>query len=243
MKKKLPVILLVLGVIVFVGSLLLIRGNKKGETIEEEGTVAEIPFEKRPIAALYPSEDGHWLKMKITKVPTGFKSLDYELLYKLLDGRTQGVPGTITLSSSEEIERDLLLGSESSGKFRYDEGVENGTLTLRFRDEKGKLAGKLSTEFNLLTGTSEIVSADSKFKLSLAKKPKGGFFVVMETFGIPETLANIQSGPYGVFSSLEASIEGQVTLAGKINLWNGNSWKQLAGSKTSELGIFVGTSE
>ena len=63
-------------------------------------------------------------------------------------GIQQGVPGTAKLDGGD-IERKMLLGSESSGKFRYDEGVKGGTLTLRFRNSKGRLIGKLSTEFTL----------------------------------------------------------------------------------------------
>lgn len=242
MKRYIPIIIVVLGIIVFVGSILLIKGNKKGEEVEEEETIAEIPFEKRPVASLTPSEDGHWLKLNVLKIPNEYFSLDYELLYKLPDGRTQGVPGTITLKGVSEIERDLLLGSESSGKFRYDEGVENGTLTLRFRDEKGKLAGKLSTEFRLIKDSRDISSSDSKFKFTLSKTPVG-FFVVMETFGLPDKIENVQTGPYGVFSSFDSSLPGTVDLAGKVFVWDGGVWNEIKDNKSSDLGIFVGTSD
>lgn len=161
-KKYLPFILVGVGVLVLVGAFLFIRSSKK-VGIEDE-TVKEIPVEQRPLVSLVPSSDGHWLKLKIEKIKVvKAASLDYELLYSLPDGRTQGAPGTIKLDGND-IVRDLLLGSESSGKFRYDEGVSGGTMTIRFRDSKGKLIGKLSTKF------------------TMSSPKKGVFEVTMDTF-------------------------------------------------------------
>jgi len=162
MKKYLPLILIGVGLVVLVGGFLFIKSRNKGG--EEEEVVKEIPADQRPLVSLIPSSDGHWLKLKIEKIRVqGAKSLDYELLYSLPDGRTQGVPGTVKIEG-KDIERDLLLGSESSGKFRYDEGVTGGTMTIRFRDTKGKLIGKLSTKF------------------TLSSPKKGVFEVSMDTF-------------------------------------------------------------
>lgn len=147
MRKYLPFILLGVGLLVVVGAFILVKNSKKTTTVEEEVTVKEIPAEERPMVSLVPSKDGHYLKLTISQIKVkGAASMDYELLYNLADGRTQGVPGTVKLDGRDII-KDLLLGSESNGKFRYDEGVNGGTVTLRFRDSKGKLIGKLSTEF------------------------------------------------------------------------------------------------
>ncbi len=163
MKKLLPIILFLVGLVVFAGVyFFVIKGKKVSEEVEDE-PVAEIPAEMRPFASLTPSSDGHWLKLLIRDIKIEAVSLDYELLYKTREGNTQGVPGTIKLEGQTQIERDLLLGSESSGKFRYDEGVSEGSLTLRFRNEKGKLVGKLSTDFTL-------------------EETKTGFSLTMDTF-------------------------------------------------------------
>jgi len=169
------------------------------------------------------------------------ESLDYELLYKLPDGRTQGVPGTINLSGQKEIERDLLLGSESSGKFRYDEGVESGTLTLRFRNDKGKLLARFTTEFLLLSNTADLSSKDGNFEFKLSKTSKDVFFVVMETFGVPgEAPGEVVAGPYGLFSSDSASLSGTATIAeGGLYRWTGSQWSDKDLLKT---GIFIGVS-
>lgn len=243
LKKYFPIILLVIGVIVILGVILFIKKGKSQPAVEEEEIITEIPLEKRPVASLTPSEDGHWLKLKISKIQIEAASLDYELLYKLPDGRTQGVPGNITLGGSTDLERDLLLGSESSGKFRYDEGVEGGTLTLRFRNANGKLTGKLVTEFRLLKDTVDLASSDGKFEIKLDKKVKTSFFIVMESFGLPGGIANVKSGPYGVFSSVDALLSGTITMEGKPYFWDGSSWEEIKNNQTSNLGIFVGTSE
>lgn len=164
MKKYLPLILIGVGILVLVGAFVAVRNGRSNSSTEDEETVKEIPAEERPLVSLTPSADGHYLKLTIAQIKVkNAASLDYELLYTLPDGRTQGVPGTVKLSGGD-IVKDLLLGSESSGKFRYDEGVEGGTLTIRFRDGKGKLLGKLSTKF------------------TFASVGKGVFEVTMDTF-------------------------------------------------------------
>ncbi len=163
MKKYLPLILLGVGLLVVVGAFFVVKNSKK-DVIEEEEVAKEIPVSERPLVSLTPSSDGHYLKLVISQIKVkNAASLDYELLYTLPDGRTQGVPGTVKLTG-EDIEKDLLLGSESSGKFRYDEGVDGGTITIRFRDSKGKLLGKLSSQF------------------TMSSSSKGVFEVTMDTF-------------------------------------------------------------
>ncbi len=239
-KKFLPLILLLLGIIVVVGAYFFVTRNKdKEDATEDETSLIEVPLSDRPITSLTPSDDGHWLTLLVERITIDAASLDYELLYKLPDGRTQGVPGSITLKGEDEIERELLLGSESSGKFRYDEGVDKGTLTLRFRNEKGKLIAKFSTEFALLSGVSELASIDGDFTASLSKK-SSEYFVVMETFGVPEVPAGeVASGPYGVFSSA-SSLAGTAEISsGTLYEWSGSDWVDV----TSGIGIFIGLSE
>ncbi len=207
MKKYLPFIILGIGALVFIGAVLLVRRNNSaslsGDNQDQTQVVAEIPQDQRPAAALVPKTDGHWLVLKVSgiKVPNA-SSMDYELLYKTDKGTTQGVPGTIQLKGQTSISRDLLLGSESSGKFRYDTGVENGTLNLRFRDSTGKLLGKLSTEFHLQSGTTVLSSSDGSFKYTLNKIATGVFFVTMQPFGTPDpTSVVVFSNGWAVYAS------------------------------------------
>lgn len=243
MKKYLPVILLLVGISIIVAVYFLVI-KKPAKVVEEvENTQIVVSLNERPITSLTPSADGHWLKLKVEKILAAAASMDYELLYELPDGRTQGVPGNIKLSGQNLIERDLLLGSESSGKFRYDEGVKEGTLTLRFRNDKGKLMAKFITKFSLLSKTKDLVSVDEKFTYTLAKIPAKDFFVVMETFGIPtEPTGELVSGPFGVFSSSKAALAGTIKLDGTaIYEAKASVWKKIEGGEASDLGIFIGT--
>ncbi len=208
---------------------------------DEESAFIAVPLGERPMASLIPTSDGHWLKLIIDNLVIDAASLDYELLYKLPDGRTQGVPGTVKLIGQEEIVRDLLLGSESNGKFRYDEGVELGTLTLRFRNDKGKLIAKFTTDFTLQSETVELTSADGVFKYTLAKKSSGEFFVTMETFGVPDDYpGEVIDGPYGVFSSSSLKLPGELGLGGGAPyLWDGTEWIGLKEFQSPGVGIFI----
>ena len=243
MKKYLPFILLGVGIIVLIVVFLVIRKNKSNVPVEKEDTTVTLSLNERPVASLTPSADGHWLKLTLSKILSSAASMDYELLYQLPDGRTQGVPGTIKLTGQDKIERDLLMGSESSGKFRYDEGVKEGTLTIRFRNDAGKLITKLTTKFALLSKTKELKSIDEKVTYKLTSINSKDFFVVMETFGVPkEVPAELTTGPFGVFTSSKTAVSGTVTLEGtNIYLYSGSSWTKLDSGKSSNTGIFIGT--
>ena len=247
MKKFLPLILLVVGLgILTAAGFFVLKGRKtvKLET-EEKATLIEVPLNERPIASLTPSADGYWLALKIEKIVIEAASLDYELLYKLPDGRTQGVPGTVQLDGQKVIERDLLLGSESSGKFRYDEGVERGTLTLRFRNKQGKLLAKFSTDFHLQSGVKKLSLVDEVFSYTLKKVPKGVFFVTMKVFGVPQDApGEVSAGPYGVFSFAKSGLAGSVE-AGEtlVYRFTDGEWRQLEDGTSANIGIFIGTSQ
>lgn len=244
-KKYLPLLLVVLALGILTSIVLIVRSrNKSVPEVSETSTVQEVSLEKRPIASLTPSSDGHWLKLIIEKLEIKAESMDYELLYDLPDGRTQGVPGTIELKDEEKIERDLLLGSESSGKFRYDEGVKEGQLTLRFRDGKGKLVAKFTTKFHLQNLAKELTSIDEKFSFISTKGASKDFFVTMETFGIPaNAIGTVMSGPYGVFSSATSVVPGTVKLgSGTLYRAEGSKWEKLEEGKAASIGIFLETS-
>lgn len=243
MRKYLPFILLGVGIIVLITVFIVIKKNKSKVPVASEDIVVTLSLNERPVASLTPSADGHWLKLTITKILSSAASMDYELLYQLPDGRTQGVPGTIKLTGQDKIERDLLMGSESSGKFRYDEGVKEGTLTVRFRNDAGKLITKLSTKFALLSKTKELKSIDEKFNYKLNTVNNKDYFVVMETFGVPkEVPAEVTTSPFGVFTSSKTAIPGTVTLEGtNIYSYSGSSWTKLESGKSSSTGIFIGT--
>lgn len=188
MKRYLPIILFLIGLLFFGGVIAFVKSRNLAQSPEEE-TVAELPASQRPLTTLSPTKIaangnyGHWLTLNIKNINVpDAATVDYLLEYTIEDGRTQGVPGQVKLNG-QDIQRDLLLGSESSGKFTYDKGVEKGKLTLKFRNSNGKLIGKLSTDFHLQSNTTQISSVDGSFKVTLPKIMKGVYFVTMQTFG------------------------------------------------------------
>jgi hypothetical protein len=220
MKKYLPLILiavgvLVLGLVIFV----MVRNSKSQNEEVAEENIPELPQSQWPVVTLTPTNnpdvkgsEGHWLDFKVQKINVpGAASMDYLLVYNTSDGGQQGVPGSVKLTGAE-VERKLLMGSESSGKFRYDAGVERGTMTITFRDEDGKSVGKLSTDFHLQSGVTELTSIDGKFTYTLDKVAKSVFFVTMNTFLQPEASEYVvwQNG-YGVFASDGKPHTGQVS--------------------------------
>ena len=241
MKKYLPLILLAVGILVVVGAFFVVRGRGKDEEFsqDEETALLNVPLEERPVLSLTPSEDGHYLILKVEKITIDAVSVDYELLYDTADSVTQGVPGAITLSGIDNFEEELLLGSESSGKFRYDEGVEKGQITLRFRNDDGKLLVKFMSDFHLQRSSTDLSTQDGAFKYSL-DEPGDAFFVTMHTVGYPgDAPAEVKNGPFGVFSSSSDAFSGNVDLSGTVYRYNGSDWEKIDGSTSEDIGIFI----
>ena len=196
--------------IVAVVAFVIVSGSKKTSTsgTEETANAPVLPESAWPAISLTPTDnsqvkgsDGHWLDLKVEKINVpGAASMDYLLVYSTSDGGQQGVPGTVKLTGGD-IERKLLLGSESSGKFRYDAGVEQGILTVTFRDANGKLVGKLDTDFHLQTDVTALTSVDGTFTYTLDKIAKSVYFVTMKTYIEPTTALVVWQNGYGVFAS------------------------------------------
>jgi len=218
-KKYLLIIGIVVIALIFVGIVFVIKQINQpvannSQPIDQ--SVPDLPQNERPVTELIPSSDGHYLSLKVNVINVpGVSTMDYELLYKANNGvavTTEGVPGTIQLNGQTNISRDnILLGSESSGKVRYDKGVENGTLTLRFRDVNGKLLGKVATDWHLQSGTTTLTSVDGTFKYNLASLADGVWFITMQSFGTPNQNVVVFSKGWAIFASDGLSHSGQVS--------------------------------
>jgi len=242
MRRYLPLILFVVGAFIFLGAFILIRGRKSSfSPPSDKSSLIDVPVSKRPFVSLVPRPDGHYVDMRIEKlmIPEA-KTLDYEFFYYTKESsQPLGVQGSKKIEGVNSVEEEFLFGSVSSGTPRFDEGVERGVLTLRFRNGEGDLISSFETEFNLLTGTSLLASVDNTFKYQHFKESKD-FFVVMNTIGYPgEDSYEIKEGPYGVFSSSDKVFPGKVDLGeGKIYFWNGKEWKLLENDNSENIGIF-----
>ena len=211
MKKYLPLILVAVGVlIVAIAGFVILKSMKSaGSSDTPEANIPELPQSQWPVVTITPTEDekvpnslGHFLDFQVQKINVpGASSMDYLLVYTTSDGGQQGAPGSVKLDGSD-VERKLLLGSASSGKYRFDAGVTNGTMTITFRDSKGKSMGKLTTDFHLQFEDTVLTSKDGKFTYTLDKAAKGVYFVTMPTFVQPDPSMYVTwSNGYGVFAS------------------------------------------
>lgn len=218
MKKNLMLLVGIAVLLVVVIGVFVMKG-KKAEPVDDESdeVVADLPQSQWPAMSLVPTQDpavpkslGHFLAMKVQKinVPKA-ETMDYLLVYSTSDGGQQGVPGSVKLTG-DTVEKKLLLGSESSGKFRFDAGVSQGTITLTFRDGKGKSLGRIVSDFHLQSDTQELTSVDGSVKYTLDKTPKGTFFVTVKTFLEPAGVESVywQNG-YGIYASDDKEYPGK----------------------------------
>jgi len=241
MKKYIPIVILFLGVLVAIGAFFVLKGKNSQNTptdgSNQDETVPEIALEKRPVVSLTPSADGHYLKLEIQKILIKADTLDYELTYKVPDGRTQGVPGTVKLTNTDNIVKDLLLGSESSGKFRYDEGVEGGNINITFRNQNGKSVAKFSTDFFLQTGKEQLNFTGGKL-YSLDKLNNKTFYVSMNTIGYLGDSPSLPKESYGIFSS---SLKGNSGILEGLDvyLWYKDNWMKIENGKSQDVGFFI----
>lgn len=249
MNKALPILLVVVIILGLIGggAFFFFKSSTKApisKMQEDEEAVKDIPLEQRPYISLTPRTDGHELHLSVSKIPSGIATVEYDVFYTNADGVNQGATGSGKLNGGTTLERDILLGSCSSGKCKYDEGVEKGTFTLKLRDSKGKLTAKMQTDFHLQKDGNKLTSADGKFTLTSASLSKTGYYLVMNTLGLPQTApGSLAEGPYGVFTKASTKVSGTVTLSGsKIYLYS-TKWSSLDGGKTSSLGTFISTSE
>ncbi len=241
MKKLLPIVLLLVGISVFLGVYFFVVRKPNVEVVEDEdlSDLIEVAIEDRPVAVLVPRSDGHWWDLTVSKLGEfDAEMLEYELVYVVPGKGQQGTGGTVPLNKSE-IHKEILIGTESSGNYYYDSGVEEGTLTLKFRNEKGKLVAKFATGFHFQSGVDEVATVDGKFSVKLDDK-YDDYFVTMDTFGYPDGIeSDVLDGPYGVFSSND-DVSGTPSLEGNVMVWS-DVWNSVSGE--SPLGIFVRTSK
>ncbi|HEX8923450.1 MAG TPA: hypothetical protein VF828_01810 [Patescibacteria group bacterium] len=212
----------IFGIAVFSSLLLSACGNKttssKTASPTQSQKMIDLAVADRPYISLIPREDGHQLKMKINKIPSSVVQIESELIYTAKDADTKmeiekGVSDTIKVDS-QNIDRDLLLGTASCTngcKYKYDNGVDSGTLTLTFTTQSGQSYQYISP-FSLKSGAdlkkSGTIGLDTEnFSIKATPSSAGEFFVLIKNYGIPSgSSAKIN---YSVFSS--SSGTGKVT--------------------------------
>ncbi len=158
MKRKLPLIIILL---IFIASLAFIflkrpalEPEVKPKVSEKKPTVVsvdELPSTEQPEVELTAISSCE-LKLVVSNL-SGFTTVEHELLYNTASG-VRGAIGTARVRPGEKsISREIVLGSESSGKRSCDKGVTGGTLNLTFRGEKSY---RHSRDFSLVTTAGRV---------------------------------------------------------------------------------------
>lgn len=224
----------------------------------------EEAIQERPYVSLLPSADGHWVTLEVRKIKMGTISLEYELIYFAeVEGSriergvsTGGKP--IELSSSNEFSKKILFGSAScttgTCKYKYDENVNEGTLSL-------KLNGKFGTEryetvFRIQKGKEAregLTTGDGLFTFTSQSLPVNNLYLCFSSLGLPSLLPEkvmAKSEPYSILPlpSGQGTVSFKTAEEGvKIYLWDKQKWQELettvsgglATTQTAKAGIFI----
>lgn len=168
----------------------------------------ELSETDKPIISLIPRQDGHELKLIIDNIPQSISEIEYELIYSAVDEGLEmekGVGDTIKVTS-KKIDRDLLLGTSSCTngcKYKYDEGVIGGTLSLTFLTADNQ---NLHHETSFVLKTSADIKKDGGLSLGLENlQIKGTVTSKNDYFILIKNIPNY----YSVFSS--GSGKGTIT--------------------------------
>lgn len=247
--------ILILTVLLF-SSFLLSGCSLKKSTIKTGGTSGANPtptptkpieqtIKERPFVSVLPSADGHWLTLEIRKIIQGTSSLEYELIYFAeAEGNrvergvsTAGSP--VDLASQAEFSKKILLGSAScttgTCKYKYDEGVNEGTMTLWFNKTGGK--EKYESVFRIQKGKEGkegLTTGDGVFTLVSTGLSDSSIYLTISSIGVPSSLpAGVvpKTVPYGIFSSgaMKGGTVAFKTALTSISIYafDGKAWSKL----------------
>lgn len=161
------------------------------DTTKKPATELILSESEKPIISLIPRADGHELKLKLDNIPSSISQIDYELIYSASDNglvMEKGVGDTVKISS-KTLEKDLLLGTASCTngcKYKYDEGVSSGTLSLTLYTADNQ-STTFESPFVLLTSAD--IKKDGGFKLTTenfsvkaSTTTKSDYFIVIKNY-------------------------------------------------------------
>jgi len=235
-------------------------GNNPSPIGEKTILVNTLPLEERPYITLAPKSHiepkslGHWVTMTIDNIQK-FTRVEYEFEYQT-STMIQGGMGRIDFSrEATPVSKEIAFGSESKGKYKYDEGVYQGKFMLTFSDSKEAV---LKADFNLQKASQGTLSSvDGKVKIKLGENDLSAddFVIVASTLGIPAKLpGKILSDPYGFYADGQRKLKNSsltFQAVGSQNAeifgWNGTQWieykTEVAGGQAQaaidQLGTFV----
>jgi len=238
MKKKLPIILVVLLVIgtgIFTFTKLRSKPTVANETtkkkrIEEPTNI--IAVEERPYVQIIPHSDGHNVSLKVNETKKDAASVEYELEYQA-GSLLQGAFGQLTLDSLPAI-KEILLGSCSAGgACSYHEDVRGGTLLTRFNGPESYALKSRWKYIDNTKGETAFSSQDAKFQLESTDLKKQRYLVIFNTAGYPDGVeGTLVSEIYSLTSSGSLAGEAELTIRAEeegeliIMGYDGTKWHE-----------------
>lgn len=118
-----------------------IKSSKSGTEFLTPTEVVEQPIptvDSSVEVSLTPIIGGKEITLLISNSPNGTKSIDYELSYQTAQQGLQGVIGTIQIQGEKSYEKQLTLGTCSSGACVYHNVVGAIEVNLRFIGDYGE---------------------------------------------------------------------------------------------------------
>ncbi len=185
---KITLILILAVVLVLAGGLVAYQKIANRDTAAANVPEVDLSFDPEgAYAILSPRRDGNAVVLDLKRTAS-YDSISYELAYLSLpdnsasgdsgDGPVasdsgkieRGVVGTIdTHDKKGEYMQEILFGTCSKNVCKYDQGVEDGTLTLHFR--KGNEAYRMITQWHLQqpdVALGALSSGDGHFQYQVA---------------------------------------------------------------------------
>lgn len=121
------------------GMLVSQQQPKKVDQVQKKEEVDAIPtVDSSTIVALKSLQGNREIVLEGKGIPNGTSSMDYELSYDTKDQGKQGVIGTISTINGNSFEKQMTLGTCSSGRCVYHEVIGSIQVTLKFTGEYGE---------------------------------------------------------------------------------------------------------
>ncbi|PIQ71475.1 hypothetical protein COV87_03145 [Candidatus Roizmanbacteria bacterium CG11_big_fil_rev_8_21_14_0_20_37_16] len=137
-------ILLGVGIGIFISR----QEPKKIEQVQKKEEVDAIPtVDSSTVVTLKSLQGNKEILLEGKGVPSGTSSIDYELSYDTQGQGKQGVIGTISDITGNTFEKQMTLGTCSSGRCVYHEVIGSIQVTLKFTGDYGERI--LVKEFSL----------------------------------------------------------------------------------------------
>lgn len=274
MKKILPILLIIIVIAVAVGLFIFGKNLLKKPTTEERAkasskpkieNVNQLPLEQRPFIVIEPKSTtrpqdlGSWITITIDKA-SNYQGVEYEVEYQA-GNLIQGFMHKIDFTKEKlPTSKEGFFGSESKGKYKYDENVSGGSILYKFfKDETNYDA--LKTYFNIQNMANQkgvFNSKDGKASLEIGATDltSGDYVVISSTMGLPAVVTGkVISEPYSFFAtktgklkSATLSIKSKEDLTkAKIMGWDGTKWQEykvtvkedMASAAVTQWGTYV----